>query len=474
MIQAKADYHELLILNAYDVIVIGAGAAGLMAATTAAERGLRTVLLEKNRRPGVKILMSGGTRCNLTHATDKWGIIRAYREQGNFLHSALAALGPADLVKRIEDEGVPTKVEETGKVFPVSNRATDVLEALLKRFHRSGAELVLDSPVAGIERQGEAWQVRTQCRSLTPSGTSGDESSTSDSGSSRREGSTFLAPKVIVTVGGQSYPGSGTTGDGYSWAAALGHTIVPPRPALAPLTTNAAWVKAISGVTVPDVALRLVSGGCGSRSEPRPAGVAIQATPATPNQRPLEQKPLDERRGSLLFAHFGLSGPVAMDISRAVTAVPDPTALTLVFDFLPGVKAEALDSAIREAAAREGKRQVAGWLAPELPRRLIEQLVGLAGLPAELRGAELSKQVRSALVQAIKATNISLTGTRGFAKAEVTAGGVSLAEIDSRTMESKLVPGLYFAGEILDLDGPIGGYNFQAAFSTGYLAGMSV
>jgi hypothetical protein len=465
---ATADNHELLTLNAFDVIVIGAGAAGLMAATTAAERGLRTVLLEKNRRPGVKILMSGGTRCNLTHATDKWGIIRAYREQGNFLHSALAALGPADLVKQIEDEGVPTKVEETGKVFPVSNRATDVLDALLKRFHRSGAELVLDSPVVGIERQGGAWQVRTQSRSLTPSGTSSDGQPTPDSGPSRREGSTFLAPKVVVTVGGQSYPGSGTTGDGYAWAAALGHTLVPPRPALAPLTTNAAWVKTISGVTVPDVGLRLFSGGCRSRSEPRPAGVAI------PKHKPLDQKPIDERRGSLLFAHFGLSGPVAMDISRAVTAVPDPTALTLLFDFLPDVKTEGLDNAIRAAAAREGKRHVAGWLAPELPRRLIEQLVGLAGLPAELRGAELSKQARTALVHAIKGAAISLTGTRGFAKAEVTAGGVSLAEIDSRTMESKLAAGLYFAGEILDLDGPIGGYNFQAAFSTGYLAGMSV
>jgi predicted flavoprotein YhiN len=441
---------ELNTLNSFDVIVIGAGAAGLLAATTAAERGLRTVLLEKNRRPGVKILMSGGTRCNLTHATDKWGIIRAYREQGNFLHSALAALGPPDLIKRIEDEGVPTKVEETGKVFPVSNRATDVLDALLKRLRRSGAELVLGTPVVEIQRQEYGFR-------LTTGPASGKRQLPDDSAASvipdpqeahDSHSPEYSAPRVIITVGGQSYPGSGTTGDGYAWGAKLGHTIVPPRPALAPLTTDAAWVKAISGVTVPDVALAL----------------HIRS----------DKKPLDERRGSLLFAHFGLSGPVAMDISRSVTATADPAALALVFDFLPDIRSDALDAEIRAAAAREGKRQVAGWLAPELPRRLIEQLVALAGLPPELKGAELSKQGRAALVQALKATPISLTGTRGFAKAEVTAGGVALAEVDSRTMQSKLVPGLYFAGEILDLDGPIGGYNFQAAFSTGYLAGRSV
>src|SRR6478672_7403602 len=218
----------------YDVIVIGAGAAGLVAAAEAASRGRRTLLLEKNQRPGVKILMAGGTRCNLTHATDKWGIIKAYGEQGNFLHSALAALSPADLVKLIEDEGVPTKVEETGKIFPVSNRATDVLDALMKRFSRSSAELSLEEPVQRMERLADAsvFPITTNRRELT-------------------------TEKVIITVGGQSYPGSGTTGDGYAWAAAFGHTIVPPRPALVPLVSEAAWVRGLSGITIPDVAVEL-------------------------------------------------------------------------------------------------------------------------------------------------------------------------------------------------------------------------
>jgi predicted Rossmann fold flavoprotein len=414
-------------LNSYDVIVIGAGAAGLLAAAVAAERGRKTLLLEKNRRPGVKILMSGGTRCNLTQSTDKWAIVRAYREQGNFLHSALAALSPADLVKLIEDEGVPTKVEETGKVFPVSNRATDVLDALVRRLQRSGAQMQLESAVTGIERAEQRFHVAQQ---------------------NAQEGAAYSASAVILTTGGQSYPGSGTTGDGYAWAAALGHTIVPPRPALVPLTTDDAWVRAISGVTIPDVAVSLYS--------------------------PDSKRPLDERRGSLLFTHFGLSGPVILDISRTVTAAADPRSLSLACDFLPETHGEALDGQIREACARDGKKQIAAIVAPELPRRLVEQLIGLTGLSTELKAAELSKKGRADLVAAVKSARIAITGTRGFAKAEVTAGGVALSEIDSRTMQSKLVPGLYFAGEILDLDGPIGGYNFQAAFSTGFLAGSNV
>jgi predicted Rossmann fold flavoprotein len=414
-------------LNFPEVLVIGAGAAGLVAAAEAAARGKRTLLLEKNRRAGVKILMSGGTRCNLTHATDKWGIVRAYGEQGNFLHSALAALSPADLVKLIEDEGVATKVEESGKVFPVSNRATDVTAALLRRLSRSGAELALDEPVQRIQRREDGgFHVMTTSRQLA-------------------------AEKIIVTVGGQSYPGSGTTGDGYAWAAALSHTIVPPRPALVPLTSAEAWVRELSGVTIPDVSLKLMLRGTDPRS-----------------------KPLDARRGSLLFTHFGLSGPVALDISRGVTALPDPTAVEVTCDFLPDVPHPQLDEELRQAAATDGKRPIAAIVSQWLPRRLVEALLNRAQLKLDVRCAEFSKAARAALAAALKSTPIPIAGTRGFAKAEVTAGGVALGEIDGRTMQSKLVPGLYFAGEILDLDGPIGGYNFQAAFSTGVLAGRSV
>jgi len=409
----------------YDVVVIGAGAAGLVAATEAANRGLKTLLLEKNRRPGVKILMSGGTRCNLTHATDKWGIVKAYGAQGNFLHSALAVLSPADLVRLIEDEGVRTKVEDTGKIFPVSNRATDIVRALMSRFERTDAELALEEPVQSIRQAVEPSGFRVS--------------------TDRRE---LVAAKVIITVGGKSYPGSGTSGDGYAWAAALGHTIVPPRPALVPLTTNDAWVRDLSGITIPDVELQLF---------------AAEAP-----------KPLDRRRGSLLFTHFGLSGPVVLDISRSYTALDGGTPAKLHCDFLPDAAVEKLEEQIRQASAADGKRSVATFLAERVPQRLADALLGIAAIKPETRLGEFSKAGRAALLRSLKSTPIAITGTRGFAKAEVTAGGVALNEVDSRTMESKLVPGLYFAGEILDLDGPIGGYNFQAAFSTGVLAGQSV
>jgi predicted Rossmann fold flavoprotein len=187
--------------------------------------------------------------------------------------------------------------------------------------------------------------------------------------------------------------------------------------------------------------------------------------------RPGEQQALDRRRGSLLFTHFGLSGPVVLDVSRAYTALPRPAEADLICDFLPNSDAAALNAQVREIAAHDGKRPVAGLLGDQLPRRLIEAVLARAGLKSDLRSAELSKGARSAFVSAVKQMPIPITGSRGFAKAEVTAGGVTLSEVDSRTMESKLIPGLYFAGEVLDLDGPIGGFNFQAAFSTGVLAG---
>ncbi len=415
--------------SAYEVVVIGAGAAGLMAATRAAERGRRTLLLEKNRKPGVKILMSGGTRCNLTHATDARGIVEAFGEQGSFLHSALAALSPDGLVAMFEAEGVRTKVEDTGKVFPVSNRALDVLQALLRMLKRSGAELQLETPVTAIEREGDGFVIPT------PRGVA-------------------RAEKVIVTVGGQSYPGSGTTGDGYAWAKRFGHKIIPPRPALTPLTTNEQWVTELRGVTVPDVKIELLE------SEPGRPG---------PGARPAAL-----RRGSFLFTHFGLSGPAPMDISRVITERPQAGGWRALCDFVPNVRGEQINEQLQMAAKKEGRRGVLNMASEFVPRRLAEAIMTRAKIPLDRRAAELSRAERTALVDGLKRTEIPITGTLGFKKAEVTAGGVSLDEVDSRTMESKLAPGLYFAGEVLDLDGPIGGYNFQSAFSTGFLAGEKV
>jgi predicted Rossmann fold flavoprotein len=405
-----------------EVIVIGAGAAGLMAAIHAAERGRRVLLLEKNRKPGVKILMSGGTRCNITHDCDDRGIVEAFGPNGRFLHSALACFGVWDAVAFFEGLGVATKVEETGKVFPASDKAIDVLNALLSRLRLSGATLALEEPVTDLSLAAEGgFTVVTPKR-------------------------VFNVPKVILTTGGQSYPGCGTRGDGYAIVERFGHSIVPPRPALVPITLNADWVGELRGVTLGDVTVKVLEKG----------------------------KALLARRGGFLFAHFGLTGPAPLDVSKAITRHPDPASLELELDFLPALKEPDFDAFLRDEALASGKKQLAVVLAEKLPRRLCDSLLTLTGQPADRRASGLSRSDRAKLVAAVKRLRLPVRGTLGFEKAEVTSGGVSLAEVDSRTTESKLVPGLFLAGEILDLDGPIGGYNFQAAWSTGWLAGRSV
>jgi predicted Rossmann fold flavoprotein len=405
----------------WDVVVIGAGAAGLMAAISAAGQGRRVLLLEKNRKAGVKILMSGGTRCNITHATDNRGIVQAYGPQGPFLHSALAAFSVQDCLDFFAAEGVPTKVEETGKIFPVSNRAIDVLDALLRRLHGSGVSLALEEPLLDLQPLSPGFVLTTPRR-------------------------VARAASVILTTGGQSYPGSGTTGDGYRFVSRLGHTIIPPRPALVPITVAVPWVAELRGITLPDVGIRL-------RQNHETLGMG---------------------RGSLLFAHFGLSGPVILDLSREVSGHNQPQNLTLDLDLAPAMKGPELDECLRVETAAAGKKQLALLLPPHLPRRVCEMVLVQAGLPPDRKAAALSRADRTRLVCCLKRLPLPITGTLGFGKAEVTAGGIDLKEFDSRNMISKRVPGLYLAGEVLDLDGPIGGYNFQAAWSTGYLAGKMV
>ena len=405
----------------WDVVVIGAGAAGLMAGLRAGERGRRTLVLEKNRRPGVKILMSGGARCNITQSTDNRGIVAAFGPQGKFLHGPLAALSVEDTIAFFEGEGVPTKREETGKIFPVSNKASDVLAALLQRLERSGAQLALNQGVTDLTTDGKRFTMVTPGRSVQ-------------------------AGRVILTTGGQSYPGSGATGDGYRFAARLGHTIVTPRPALAPLTVNTSWVASLRGITLPDVAITVWD----------------------------QTERLAWRRGSLLFAHFGLSGPVALDVSRIVSGHSAPQDLHVTIDLCPELPEQVLDATLQGRALAEGKKQLATLLPTSIPHRLGGILLSLVGFPEDRRAAGLTREERRRLVQQVKSLSIRLNGTLGFQKAEVTAGGIDLGEVDSRTMQSKLVPGLFLAGEVLDLDGPIGGYNFQAAWSTGWLAGSSV
>jgi predicted Rossmann fold flavoprotein len=255
--------------------------------------------------------------------------------------------------------------------------------------------------------------------------------------------STITGKRVIVAVGGKSYPGCGTTGDGYGIARRLGHTVIDPRPALVPLRVSSTWIAELKGLTLPDVVASIHDSS---------------------------GRMLQERREALLFAHFGLTGPAILDVSRSVARAASAERLTLRLDLVPNRSAESLDRHF-QSACRHGRRAVAGLLPPELPRRLGESLLSLAAIPHDRAGPELARDERLRLVDTLKGLALPIQGTLGFEKAEVTTGGVALDSVDPTTLESRNVPGLHFAGEVLDLDGLIGGYNFQAAWSTGWLAG---
>ncbi len=431
-----------------DALIVGGGPAGLIAAVRAASRGRRVVLLERNRRPGIKILMSGGTHCNLTHATDARGVIAAFGPNGRFLHSALARFGPDDVRDFFAAEGVPTVVEEGGKVFPQSRRSADVLDALLAAACRAGAVIAAGETVESIE----------QCSTAGPHAFVVT--------THRRR---WVASHLLLATGGCSYPACGTRGDGYLMAERLGHVVVPPRPALAPLVSAEIWVRQLQGVSLADAEVAVEAVDRGSRPPDDSQALPTARHRAAHRRRSSLRPPRSRARGALLFTHFGLSGPAAMDVSREVSAL-GPNAARLVCDFLPQIPAadwaECFDEAIRTC----GKRGAASLLARWLPQRLAQALALRAGA-GDRRAAEIDRAVRNQLAAEVKQCRIALEGTRGFHKAEVTAGGVALDQIDPRTMESRIAPGVFFAGELLDLDGPIGGFNFQAAFSTGFLAG---
>ena len=426
----------------FDLVIIGAGAAGLMAAASAGARGLKVLLLEKNRKLGVKILMSGGTRCNITHNCPSRDIVRAFGHQGNFLYSALAALPPETVIEKIEAQGVETKIESTGKIFPVSNRAIDVRDALVSMAEDAGAEIRNSSPVDALTRQGDSFQVFI-------------------------DGQQIPCSNVLITTGGKSYPGCGTTGDGYAWAESFGHSVQRTVPALVPILSRCGWANDLKGITIEDTGLEVWPVKANATDD-------LTTSDSSTKKKPKKAKPLARAKGSFLFTHFGFSGPTALDVSRSIALAENARLLELKCDFLPGYKTTKLLNHLMQKRSQHGKQSVGNLLNDLFPNRLAESLLVASGVTLDSPNAELSNEGVQRIVGQVKENRFEINGTLGFEKAEVTAGGVCLNEVDSSSMQSKLVDGLYFAGEVLDLDGPIGGFNFQSAFSTGWLAGQSV
>lgn len=403
----------------YEVAVVGAGPAGLMAAIVAAQRGRRTVLLEKNRHPGLKILISGGGRCNLTTTRLGNDLEAQYGlPRGRFLRHALRSFPPTALREFIEAAGVPLQEEDLEKLFPVSQQARDVVEALLRLANQAGVVLQTGCPLRGLVATAGGFAVQS-------------------------DGGVVEAKSVVLATGGLSYSKTGATGDGYPICRAFGHTITATYPALAPLQVATPWVTALQGIVLQDVDLTVVDA---------------------------QGRELRRRRRPILFTHRGLSGPGPMDLSGDVEEQRGGAAL--VFDFAPETTREQLEQQWLALGAAHGSRRVESVLPAHLPERVRATLAALAGVEATTTLANLAKPVRRALLDCVKALRLPVRTSLGYDHAEVTRGGVALSEVDARTMQSKLQPGLYVCGELLDVDGPIGGFNFQAAFATGRLAGL--
>lgn len=404
------------------VVVVGGGAAGLMAAVEAARAGASVVLLEKMPSLGRKLSITGKGRCNLTNNADRDRIIANMPGNGQFLYSALTAFGAKDTMVFFAELGVPTKTERGGRVFPASDRAADVVAAFRRELARLGVDVRLRAAVASI---------------LVEDGAA--------SGVKLADGRTVPADAVILATGGASYPGTGSTGDGYRMAAEVGHTIVPLRPSLVPLETVEEWPREVQGLTLKNVTVRALAA---------------------------DGRALGEEFGELLFTHFGVSGPVVLTLSRAVTTYIERGGREprLGIDLKPALAAEALDRRLQRDFAAHARKHFANALDDLLPRRLIPIIIRLAGIPPARPVHQITRSERTTLVAVLKNLTLTVKGPRPLAEAIVTAGGVSTKEIDPRTLASKLVRGLYFAGEVIDVDGFTGGYNLQAAFATGRAA----
>jgi len=406
------------------VIVIGAGPAGMMAAGMAAGMGAQVILAEKKPQVGSKLRITGKGRCNITADVDQGSLIRGITGNGRFLYSALHEFSNVDLIKFFNQRGLKTKVERGNRVFPVSDCAQEVVDVLYKFAEEAGAEI----------------QTSVTIRSLIV-----DNGQIVGADSNH---GLIKADAVIIATGGLSYPGTGSTGDGYRLAQACGHTLVEPRPGLVPLVTEESWVKELQGLSLKNV-----------------AATAFTAA----------GKKINDDFGELLFTHFGLSGPIILSMSRDIGEYiyRQQQKVVLKIDLKPALSAEKLDERLLRDLDKYSRKLFKNSLSDLLPQKMIPVFIALSGIDPDKPCHQINRPERHDIVNLFKNFTVTVTGTRPIAEAIVTAGGISVKEVNPKTMESKLVKGLYFAGEVLDIDGYTGGYNLQTAFSTGYVAGKN-
>ncbi len=409
-----------------DLIVIGAGAAGMMAALVAAQGGARVILLERNRTLGRKLAITGGGRCNLTNQTDLNEIVKNTPGNGRFLYSALQQFDAYAVMDFFEKLGVPLKVERGRRVFPVSELAQDVVMALKKALKAARVEIFTETRVSRLllKSSGEL------------------------SGVVIDDQTEYAAAAVLVATGGASYPATGSTGDGYQLAKQVGHQVIPPQPALIPLVVRESWVKQLEGLSL----------------------INVEVTSFH------QAKKLQTEFGEMLFTGFGLTGPVILSLSRKIVplVMKQPSAVSVVIDLKPALSFEQLDQRIQRDFTKFIRKNFKNALDELLPSKLIPVMVEQSGIEPERPVHQITKEERLALVKLFKEFTFTIEKPRPIAEAIVTVGGVSTKELNPKNLESKLIPGLYFAGEVVDVDAYTGGYNLQLAFSMGYAVGRAV
>ena len=404
------------------VVIIGGGAAGLMAGAEAAKRGLDTVILEKMPRPARKMMITGKGRCNVTNACfELEELIAHVPTNGRFLYSAFSAFMPYDTIALVEALGVPTKIERGNRVFPVSDKAVDVVDAFVAYAKQCGAAIIKGTAEALETENGRVTAVLTD------------------------SGERLACDAAAICTGGCSYPLTGSTGDGYRLAKSVGHRVTAPTPSLVPLVASNNFIPRLQGLSLRNVSLRVLDG----------------------------DREVYRDFGEMLFTHYGVSGPIVLSASAHIRE-PEEKTYRLVLDLKPALDEKALDLRLQRDFKENNNKDFINSLSKLLPNKLIPVIVGLSGIAPSAKCNSITREQRFALVQLLKNLTLNVTGFRPVEEAIVTSGGVNVKEINPKTMQSKIVPNLYFAGEVIDVDAYTGGFNLQIAFSTGYLCGQNI
>ena len=413
----------------YDVAVLGAGPAGIMAAGKAARFGLSVVLIEKNFTLAKKLLLTGNGRCNFTNfELDLNGLVKNYNN-GKFLFHIFSVFGPEETIKFFEELGVKTKIEKSKRVFPASDSAQEILEALKKYLAENKVNMLFNSEVIDIDRSGK------KINKLI----------LKDHSISSGPGREITAKKYILCTGGKSYPLTGSDGFGYELAKKLGHTIVKPLPALSSIRVKEKWVKSLQGVSLKGVKITVFQKG----------------------------KKRFQEEGSILFTHFGISGPAVLNISANAGDLLEKGETKICFDLAPLLNQKEFEEKLNEILKKYPKKKFKNILSDFAPEKLTETLLDIVGVDKNKTANNLSKIEREITIKVFKNLEVTAESIFGFNEAKTTRGGISLAEIDSKTMRSKIIDNLFFAGEVIDVDGKTGGFNLQMCWSTGYIAGES-